>query len=432
MACGIAGAQEFAHPGMLHKQSDLDRMQAEVNAGAQPWLAGWQKLLANSHSSADYVPRPVDTVYRGADSPATYTQNYAQLYNDVAAAYALALRWHISSDTTYANASVNVLNAWSSRLKVISGTNDEYLAAGIYGYEIANAAELMRGYSGWAAADFARFQNMMLTIFYPMNHAFLTRSEPCMSHMYANWDLCNMASMISIGILCDNRAIYNEAVDYFMHGAGNGNIDSAVWYLHPDGLGQWQESGRDQGHATLGPALMGAFCEMAWNQGDDLYGYEDNRFLKGIEYVAKYNLGDSVPYVTYSNCTGVVQTVISPDGRGTIRPEWELLYNHYVNIKGLSAPYTQLFAAQVRPEGGGGDYGPNSGGYDQLGYGTLTATVLPATSILPKAPPGLSSSDQKFLQSPKTLWFDAVGKKLHPSINLRIESAEPVFPVYKN
>jgi hypothetical protein len=23
-------------------------------------------------------------------------------------------------------------------------------------------------------------------------------------------------------------------------------------------------------------------------------------------------------------------------------------------------------------EGGGGNYGPNSGGYDQLGYGTLT------------------------------------------------------------
>jgi hypothetical protein len=32
-------------------------------------------------------------------------------------------------------------------------------------------------------------------------------------------------------------------------------------------------------------------------------------------------------------------------------------------------------AAAVRPEGGGGDYGPNSGGYDQLGYGTLTATL---------------------------------------------------------
>ena len=30
---------------------------------------------------------------------------------------------------------------------------------------------------------------------------------------------------------------------------------------------------------------------------------------------------------------------------------------------------------QERPEGGGGDYGPNSGGFDQLGYGTLTATL---------------------------------------------------------
>jgi hypothetical protein len=28
-------------------------------------------------------------------------------------------------------------------------------------------------------------------------------------------------------------------------------------------------------------------------------------------------------------------------------------------------------AATVRPEGGGGNYGPNSGGYDQLGFGTL-------------------------------------------------------------
>jgi len=32
-------------------------------------------------------------------------------------------------------------------------------------------------------------------------------------------------------------------------------------------------------------------------------------------------------------------------------------------------------AAAVRPEGGGGDYGPNSGGYDQLGYGTLLYTL---------------------------------------------------------
>jgi hypothetical protein len=44
-------------------------------------------------------------------------------------------------------------------------------------------------------------------------------------------------------------------------------------------------------------------------------------------------------------------------------------------LKGVKAPYTQRFAEKVRPEGGGGNYGPNSGGFDQLGYGTLTYTL---------------------------------------------------------
>jgi hypothetical protein len=69
---------------------------------------------------------------------------------------------------------------------------------------------------------------------------------------------------------------------------------------------------------------------------------------------------------------------ISTAGRGNIRPRWEMLYNHYVNRVGMSAPYTTQFAELVSPEGGGGDYGGNSGGFDQLGIGTLTYTIDPA------------------------------------------------------
>jgi hypothetical protein len=46
-----------------------------------------------------------------------------------------------------------------------------------------------------------------------------------------------------------------------------------------------------------------------------------------------------------------------------------------VKLKGLPAPYVTRAAESVRPEGGNGDYGPNSGGYDELGYGTLTFTL---------------------------------------------------------
>jgi len=362
----------FVHPGLLHSAEDFERMITKVAAGAQPWKSGWDVLLANPHSSLNWTPNPAPVVYRGTGSP----QNYAQLYNDIAAAYALAIRWKISGDTAYADKSVQILNAWSAVLTGIDGTSDKFLASGIYGYEIANAAEIMRTYPGWSAADFDRFKNMMLTVFYPMNHDFLlNHNGACITHYWANWDLCNMASTLAIGVLADDRAIYNEAIAYFKTGTGNGAIEHVVDYLYPDNLGQWQESGRDQGHSALGVGLLGAFSEMAWNQGDDMYSYSQDRFMAGAEYVASYNLGNSVPYTTYTNCDGVTQTMISASGRGDIRPIWELLYNHYVNLMGLPAPYIEAFAAKVRPEGGGGDYGTTSGGYDQLGYGTLTATL---------------------------------------------------------
>jgi len=148
-------------------------------------------------------------------------------------------------------------------------------------------------------------------------------------------------------------------------------MDRVVWKIHPDGLGQVQESGRDQGHTMLDIALLGAICQMAWNVGDDLFAYGDNRLLRGAEYAARYNLGKDVPFTAYTN-SDVTQAVISPAARGDIRPMWELIYNHYAVLKGLPAPNVEAFMRKVRPEGGGGDYGPNSGGFDQLGYGSLT------------------------------------------------------------
>jgi hypothetical protein len=373
-----ATAQTFVHPGLLHTEADFTRMRTKVNASAQPWKGSWDVLVANSHSQLGYTARPVDTVRRGGDN-----QNYTVLFNDIAAAYQCALRWKISGDVAYANKSIEIMNAWSATLKEVTGNADRFLAAGIYGYEFANAAEIMRTYSGWAAADFTRFKNMMLNEFYPLCENFLTNhNDACITNYWANWDLCNMAAILSIGVLCDRRDLYNRAINYFKTGAGNGAITKAVWYLHSATLGQWQESGRDQGHATLGIGLLGAFCETAWNQGDDMYGYDDNRFMKGAEYVAQYNIGNTVPYTTYTwgtgqNCAQMSQTVISDASRGNVRPIWEMVYNHYANRLGISVPGMAAFAAQQRPEGGGGNYGSTSGGYDQLGFGSLTFTRDP-------------------------------------------------------
>src|SRR5437879_1788484 len=114
-------AQPFTHPGCLSTQADLDRMKAEVLAGAHPWIDSWNILIANSHSSSNYVPSPTALIVRGTGNSACSTENYSHAYHDAAAAYQLALRWKLSGDVNYANAATNVLNQWSSTCTNLCG-----------------------------------------------------------------------------------------------------------------------------------------------------------------------------------------------------------------------------------------------------------------------------------------------------------------------
>lgn len=207
---------------------------------------------------------------------------------------------------------------------------------------------MMRGYSGWNQTEFQQFQNMMLNVFYPINYGWLYNNLPLTS--YANWDLCCIASIMAIGVLCDNSTVFNQGVSFFKTGFGEGAIDKTVYYLHPGYLGQGQEAGRDQGHNTLDVSHLSAIAQMAWNQGVDLYGYGNNRILAMAEYTAKGNLpvpgtgvyyssGGSynMPYTIwqYFNWPAQMWTdAFSLQSVGTWRPSWACIYHHYVNVKG--------------------------------------------------------------------------------------------------
>jgi hypothetical protein len=367
------------HPGGLHIDEDFVRIKA--NLKTEPWLSGWNKLLANSHAQLSYTPSPTVKIVRGGNTIwEADPDNYSRAFNDVAAAYQIAIRWKISGDVAYAEKSIQILNAWASTCVKVSGDPNAALAAGIYGYQFAVVGELMRGYSGWKSADFEAYKQWMLKVFYPVNLDFLVRHQSsCPEHYWSNWDLCNLASTMAIGVLTDNRAIYNYAVNYMMHNAnGNGNLLKTVNYVFTGadaGLAQMQETGRDQGHATLSLALLTTICEIAYHQGDDFYGFNNNMILKASEYTAKYNVANLVVpfqnYIYFDCSKNTTLTQISSDSRGTVRPMWALIYNHYVKRKGLTAPYTLMGVNTTQPEGGGGDYGPNSGGFDSLGFGTL-------------------------------------------------------------
>ncbi|NUP22561.1 MAG: Tat pathway signal sequence domain protein [Streptomyces sp.] len=387
-----AGAHAHAHPGLLHTGADLGRMAAKVKAGAAPYTAGFAKLTANRHAQSGWTANPQATVYRGGGSP----QNYATLYNDVHAAYQNALRGRISGDDAHLETAVAILNAWSAKLTGLAGSADRFLAAGLYGYQIANAAELVRDHPDF---ELDRFQEMLTKVFAPLSDDFLANHNGAVvSNYWTNWDLTAMCCVLATGIFCDDKAQVARAVEYFKHGEGLGSIRNAIPVVHDDGLAEWLEAGRDQGHALLGVGLMGTFCEMAWNQGIDLYGYDDNRFFKGAQYVAKWAMGGDVPFTDNTRRKGAINgwsgsetvTEAAPVDPAMTRPIWAMIANHYTKRQGLSATYLTQIAAKSAPEGGGGDYGPNSGGYDQLGFGTLTftrdrTTADPADSPKPTA-----------------------------------------------
>lgn len=374
----------LTHPGGLHTDADFARMRTKIAEGAAPWLSGWNALKNSGHSSLsnDMVPNAQAVVIRGGDG-----QNFGTMIKDMQRAYQLALRWKVSQDTAFADRAVVFLDAWSGKMTTLTGNADRFLAAGIYGYQWANVVELMRSYPGWSAEGIERFQRLLLDVFYPLSHSFLTDHNGAdITNYWANWDLCNINAIMAIGICCDRRDLYNEAIHYYKNGRGNGAAAHNVYVVHPGHLGQWQESGRDQDHATLGMSLCGALCEMAWSQGDDLYGYWNNRLLSAAEYVAASNLTDAsgvypaLPFSRYVNRQGTF-TGVSPAGRPHLRQCWELLYNHYVNRKGLSAPYVTAMAAKLRPE--------QRGTGDDPGMGTLTFSREPIAAGA--APSGLTA-----------------------------------------
>ena len=376
-------AADFIHPGGLHTKADLDRMKTMVERQASPWLEGWQRLVEDPRSRADYRPSP----------RANLGDSRQAASRDAHAAYLNFMRWHIGGDRAHAERAIRICNEWSAQVGQIPSGRDIPGLSGIPIGEFAMVGELLRICPFWEKDDQQRFHRMMREFFYPVVQRFLDdRNRLGNSHYWSNWDICNIGALLAMGVLLDDRKIFDEGIEYFKHGRGTGSIMNAVYHIHPCGLGQWQESGRDQPHALLAVGLMGQACQIAWNQGVDLFGYADNRLLAGAEYAARVSLSLDVPYLYYNNTSEARNYWLSPHTRGRFSaPIWELLYNHYVVRHGIQAPHLTALANLARPEGGG---------LDHFGYGSLVFTLdagkspypalrKPATPVGLTAEPGL-------------------------------------------
>ncbi|MDG2123340.1 MAG: alginate lyase family protein, partial [Verrucomicrobiales bacterium] len=361
----------FIHPGLLHSQSDLDRMRLAVARQQQPIYAGFEVLVDSPHSKSDYRRKGPFPEFGRA--PNIHT---AETQSDAKAAYENALMWAVTGDRTHAEKSIEITNAWVGSLERVTGI-DGVLAAGLQGFKFANAAEILRHTdSGWPEHDAQRCADWL-------KNAWLPTIEHYAYFANGNWETAALQTKMAIAVYCDDRILFEEVVRYAVDGAGNGSIPHMVVYP----TGQSQETTRAQHYAQLGLGLLGATAEIAWNQGVDLYGWDDNRILKGFEYAARYGLGEEVPYQHYLDRTGKYgfggrnnhYQQISTKGRGRFLPIFERTLHHYSARRGIDTPYTTRAAALRRPE---------SHSRDHVGLGTLTHWRNPNTTTQANLKPG--------------------------------------------
>ena len=414
----------FRHPGGLHTNADFERIKAQLAAGNEKVTKAYNILKNAEFAQPTCATWPVETIIRGGGSG----QNYINAARGATIAYQNALRWKIEGNEACAKHAVDVLMAWANTCKGIGGDSNFALAGGLYGYEFAQAAELMRDYEGWKAKDFETFKRWMLDLWYPTIMRFQrSRNDTWRNwrydashggqrpgHYWSNWGLCNTLALMSVGILCDDVFIYNQAMSYYKYDQAelakanypwpwapentetdkyNGGLNEYIDNLVPNvaeyagetgaygKVGQMQETGRDQGHAQMAAGLAVDICQTAWNQGDDLYSYHDNRIAAGLEFQAAYNFDgrEDLPWANYhyTDCHSAwhqawVQEGPNGGSRGEIRPYWARVIGHYEGVKGVKMPFSEIALEKMGIDGG--PTGAVSGPYDHMGYSVLTCT----------------------------------------------------------
>lgn len=370
-----ASAAGFVHPGILVSKAQLDAVKAQVAAKAEPW--NWQinKAKASKFGQKTYVAKPVATMLCG-NSGSTMDQGCSDSRNDALAAYTLALLWYYTGDQGYADAAIDILDAWSLTLKslpYVSTDNNTFngpLQAAWLAELFPRSAEILRHTgAGWPEADAQRFGAMLGNVLLPR----------IVNGWYGggnNWNSSMANGVINIGIYNDDVATYNKGValwrlhlPYGMYQKSDGaspripaefRTPENTWKpgalaKHWHGQAEFAtdrsngitvETCRDLSHTQMGLAGFVNSAETARIQGLDLFGEQQARILASHEFVARaLNEYGAQPRP---------KDVATPSWlcNGTMEIQdlatWEIVYNHYVGRKGLVMDETAEAITRIR------------------------------------------------------------------------------------
>ncbi|HEV7350649.1 alginate lyase family protein [Telluribacter sp.] len=271
---------QYAHPGGMHPQAQLDFVKKKIKAREQPYQNAYLQLMqyADSafqhptHALADFK---VPGYYIDA---ASHRTNSRSLQSDAFDAYACALAYQLSGQKRYADQALKYLKAWADLNKTYSD-HDGSLVMAYSGTAMVIAGELLSNYKGWKEADQKQFKSWVSEVYRKSANEIRNRKN--------NWaDWGRYGSILSAYYL-DEPAEVNENIrliksDLFEKIAEDGHMphetvrgNNGIWYTY----------------FSLAPITAASW--VAYNAtGESIFSYsQGNRSIKkAVDYLYYYNL----------------------------------------------------------------------------------------------------------------------------------------------
>lgn len=378
-ALTLKTSSTFVHPGTVLTKSQMQYAYTKAIAGVEPYKTTFANFQTkySSFLSASYTSHAHAQVGRNL-----YKSDYE---NDAMAIFVNGVMWNMTGTSRYADKAIQLLDSWSSTLGSIQyPDNDWQLCVGYGMHYMVYGADMIYNYSGFTSAKKQNAINMFNILYNNITNysSQYGLAVPFVKNGWPSWGSSQGKFLMAFGVFSQNLTIYNLGEDYFKRTAANGADVGTIQTAFLNS-GQPLEAARDQYYVQLGLSSFLEAAQISYNQGStSLYDSRSGVLGKAMEYTAKYNLGNSVTWTSWTPATSIwgvtyPVTSISSGNRGVYRPIWYMAYNYYHNYRGMNMPYTLQVINSQQIEG------TTQTITDQVGWGSLFFNNSSQTVVSP-------------------------------------------------
>lgn len=369
----------FTHPGIGITADALESTRLQLQAGAEPWASYFDAMKATKYAS-----RTLTSSNQGAGDGVPLSDAFkdssmnARLDADGTGAQTQALLYFFTGDPVYRENALKIVRIWSHMDPAkFAFYGDAQIKIGGGMYRLVQAAELLRYTSvvesgstyplAWTSQDTADFTANFIE---PATATFAWSNA-----WYMNQGTLPMMGAMAGAIFTDNRARYDERVEWFAVNAAHPNQDvngsvAAMFRLidendplNPYGKSfvQHVEMGRDQAHAADDVLTLTVLARLVDTQGTKLnpttgvpstardavtpYRFLGDRLLKGANSFVGFMMGHDVPWIDITEQGGTLAQSYRGRWTDAVNELYHIYtYDESVNVA-KKAPYVaQQFA----------------------------------------------------------------------------------------